>query len=751
MPGQQATVERVDAVPGGDQVVRLQQRVDGLPVMGGNVIVAVNSTGRVVSASAETPVQVPTSTRVVLSADGAAARAVSVAAQDLGMPADLLTATSTSAWLFDPRLLGAPGRPELRATWWVKVGAAGREGDLVSVLLDAADGTVALIMSERHYAKQRLICDLALAPGLNLDDYQTYDCGDGPGGPPVARREGGAASGVADVNAAYDNLGAVYDFYLSNFGRDSIDGYGMPMRATVRACHFSCPFRNAFWDGFQMVFGPGFAGADDVVGHEMTHGLTSHTSDLYYFAESGGINEALSDIMGELIDQSRGSDNDSQWLLGEDLPPAPGKPNGAIRSMKDPTMYGDPDRVGSPLWDAAYSDYQDGYGVHSMSGVVNKTAYLMAVGGTVAPFTVVGIGPEKSAQIWYRLEFMLPSGAEMIDLATLLPAACRSIIGLRDITAADCEQVDAAVRATRLNVPTGTMDLLPCPEPGMPTRTLFNEDFERGLSRWTLGSGWLGLPAPELPISWASSGKNALIVDVPPFTASPSPAVLVVPIQTSPADYGSLYVSWSENVTTTSGGGVVPVGDWGGAGNYYYGNDWQTLGYARRAAELTAGYSPGAALQLSIQPHGTQAGWSEWLVDDIAVYACLPSVNGAPGHVAGELDGTSATITWSAPQYTAPGNPPTSYEITVLPALAGSPNPIIVPAAQLSTTLTGLDPDLRYEVSVRALDGAGVGGPGVMTYVPSDGIFNCPIAIDVDGNRERQACPGQPPQAPLPR
>jgi hypothetical protein len=70
---------------------------------------------------------------------------------------------------------------------------------------------------------------------------------------------------------------------------------------------------------------------------------------------------------------------------------------------------------------------------------------------------------------------------------------------------------------------------------------------------------------------------------------------------------------------------------------------------------------------------------------------------------------------------------------------------------QLSAILTGLDPNVRYSVSVRALDAAGVGGPGVMTYVPGDGLFPCSIAIDVDGNRSRQVCPGPPPQAPLPR
>ena len=69
-----------------------------------------------------------------------------------------------------------------------------------------------------------------------------------------------------------------------------------------------------------MVFGPGFAGADDVVAHELTHGVTDFTSELLYVYQSGAINEALSDIIGELVDQGRGTDDDSEWLLGESLP-----------------------------------------------------------------------------------------------------------------------------------------------------------------------------------------------------------------------------------------------------------------------------------------------------------------------------------------------------------------------------------------------------------------------------------------------
>jgi bacillolysin len=738
--GQQATVTRVDRLPGGDRVVRLRQQIGGLPVIGGDLIVAVNPAGQVVSASAETPVGTPATTGLAITANDAGARAVTAAAADLGVPADGLTAISSSAGLFDPRMLGAPGRPELRSTWWVKVGAAGRSGDLASVFIDATDGSAVLVLSERQTAKQRLICDLAGAV-VDLDDFHTYDCSDAAGGPAVARREGQGPSGVTDVNAAYDNLGAVYDFYLNNFGRDSIDGYGMPLAATVRVCSSTdgCPYENAFWDGVQMVFGEGFAVADDVVGHELTHGLTSHTSELFYYAESGGINEALSDIMGELIDQSRGGDDDSQWLLGEDLS------FGAIRSMKTPSMFGDPEQVGDANWNSAVNSSFDRFGVHSLSGVVNKTAYLLAAGGS----GVSAIGNDKSAQIWYRLESLLPSGAEMADVAALLPAACRSIIGLHGITAGDCLQAAAATVATNLGArPTEYDDSTECSSAGMPIQTVFSEDFERGFNRWSLDPNWFELPSADIQVSWANSGKNALLVDRESTDNASDLAATHISF-TTPSDGNPLFLSWAENVTTfAGGGGTVKVGATLGSAITTSGSGSFTRGgYVRRVTPL--GVVPaGQSWSIFLQPFIT-GQFNEWLVDDLHLYQCLSTVNGAPAYVAGQLTGggTSAQITWAAPQYLAPGHPPATYEVSVTPALTGFPNPIVVSAATLSTTLTNLDPSLRYAVSVRAVDAAGTPGPGVIAYLPGDGVFTCQPPSS--GPRTHPLCPGTPQLPPL--
>ncbi len=145
----------------------------------------------------------------------------------------------------------------------------------------------------------------------------------------------------------------------------------------------TCPYANAFWNGTQMAYGDGFAQADDVVGHELTHGVTDHESRLFYYYQSGAINESLSDVWGEFVDLSNTTGTDTattRWQMGEDVPGF-----GAIRDMEDPTLFGDPDRMRSPNY---YGGEDDGGGVHYNSGVNNKAAFLMTDGGSFNGRTV---------------------------------------------------------------------------------------------------------------------------------------------------------------------------------------------------------------------------------------------------------------------------------------------------------------------------------------------------------------------------
>ncbi|MGG1617157.1 M4 family metallopeptidase [Paenibacillus sp. NRS-1782] len=186
-----------------------------------------------------------------------------------------------------------------------------------------------------------------------------------------------------------------YDYYKNKFGRDSIDGRGMQIRSTV---HYGKKYNNAFWNGSQMTYGDGdgklftfFSGDPDVVGHELTHGVTEFTSNLEYYGESGALNEAFSDIMGNDMDGSN-------WLLGDGIY-TPNNLDGALRSLSDPTKYGQPDHYSNFYPDP---NNDDEGGVHTNSGIINKAYYLLAQGGTSHGITVTGIGREAAVFIYYN-------------------------------------------------------------------------------------------------------------------------------------------------------------------------------------------------------------------------------------------------------------------------------------------------------------------------------------------------------------
>ena len=183
----------------------------------------------------------------------------------------------------------------------------------------------------------------------------------------------------------------------------------MPSRSTV---HYGSAYVNAFWNGTQVAYGDGTVSvADDVVAHELTHGVTQYTSNLFYYRQSGAINESLSDVWGELINLTNGRGNDDpavRWLIGEDIAGL-----GAIGGMSNPPAFSDPDRMTSPFYWLADSDNG---GVHTNNGVNNKAASLMVDGGTFNGQTITGLGVTKVAQIYYEVQtHLLTSASDYAD------------------------------------------------------------------------------------------------------------------------------------------------------------------------------------------------------------------------------------------------------------------------------------------------------------------------------------------------
>jgi Zn-dependent metalloprotease len=434
-------VERA-VVRGERTFVRFEQRFAGLPVFGAGALVQVEKDGGVAFALVDVSrddAEMHAEGFETAPATGPGS-AVTAALGTVPPGAPGVSADEPVLMVYEPSVIGNAG--PTRLVWHVR--ARNPEGDVNQVVLvDASSGDVALSYSDVKHAKNRQIYDANNVPG-SLGT--------------LVRSEGGAATGVSDVDLAYQYFGDTYDFYFTRFGRDSYDGAGAILLARVRYCEAtgSCPYINAYWNGSEMRFGQGFAAADDVVAHELTHAVTERESNLIYYAESGAINEALSDIFGEFVDLSNTGGTDTsgvRWQMGEDAP------GGAIRSMADPTLNGDPDRRYSANW---YTGSDDNRGVHINSGVANKLAYLLTDGGSFNGQTVAAQGITNVAKLFYEanVNLLLPA-SDYFDLYAVLRQAAINV----SLTPAFREALEKASRAVQIDLPSN------------PT-TVFSDTFE---------------------------------------------------------------------------------------------------------------------------------------------------------------------------------------------------------------------------------------------------------------------------------
>jgi Zn-dependent metalloprotease len=240
--------------------------------------------------------------------------------------------------------------------------------------------------------------------------WVAYDADDSTGLPGRKIRGEGdpAAAGVRAeaVNEAYDGAVLTHSFYKHVFQRDSIDGQDFRLVSSV---HYDLAWDNAMWNGTQMVYGDGsdaiiaigaLTKAVDVIGHELTHGLTQMTAGLEYRGQSGALNESFSDVFGSLVKQYHlgNTAEDADWLIGDKIL-GTALHGRALRDLKDPGTAFNLDR--QPGHMNAYVDLpvdndpmNDNGGVHINSGIPNRAFYLAAT-------TLGGPSWEKAGQIWY--------------------------------------------------------------------------------------------------------------------------------------------------------------------------------------------------------------------------------------------------------------------------------------------------------------------------------------------------------------
>jgi Zn-dependent metalloprotease len=244
-----------------------------------------------------------------------------------------------------------------------------------------------------------LVAEVSAGPERTISDAQHSDTLPGT----TVRTEGERAVGDVAVNEAYDGLGATFELYADVYDRNSIDGRGLPLDGTV---HYERDYDNAFWNGERMVFGDGdgqvfgrFTGSVDVIGHELTHGITQYTTGLVYRDQAGALNESISDVFGSLVLQyaQKQTADEASWLIGQGLFTSRVK-GVALRSLKAPgTAYDDPvlGRDPQPATMAGYVHTEDDDGgVHTNSGIPNHAFYLVAT-------RIGGHAWERAGRIWY--------------------------------------------------------------------------------------------------------------------------------------------------------------------------------------------------------------------------------------------------------------------------------------------------------------------------------------------------------------
>lgn len=220
---------------------------------------------------------------------------------------------------------------------------------------------------------------------------------------------------ISDTDAVFDSsrhpaavdahyyANVVYDYYYNNFGRNSLDNSAMDIKSTV---HYGRNYNNAGWTGTQMVYGDGdgvnyrpFSVALDIIAHEMTHGVTDKEAGLIYRDQSGALSESFSDIFGCFIENKN-------YLMGEDCCIR----EQAFRSVDNPSQFGDPDNMSEYV-----NTTLDNGGVHTNSGIPNKAGSIV----------MKSLGFDKAGKIYYRaiVQYLTSSSTFLQAKASLMQAA----------------------------------------------------------------------------------------------------------------------------------------------------------------------------------------------------------------------------------------------------------------------------------------------------------------------------------------
>ncbi|MDP5212595.1 M4 family metallopeptidase [Pseudoalteromonas tunicata] len=251
----------------------------------------------------------------------------------------------------------------------------------------------------------------------------------------------------AAAQRAHTGASVVYDYYKNKHNRNGINNSDLVMNSNV---HVGSNWNNAVWYNNQMFYGEGdgsqftdFTLSFDIIGHELTHGVTEYTAGLIYQNASGALNEAWSDILGVSADAYKRGSSQPIWKLGQGSY-TPGTPGDGLRYMNNPTQDGYstdyyPERI--PFTNNP-TDQNDRGGVHGNSGIANL-AYTLLVDGGKHPrnkttATVPAIGLAKAEKIFYRaLTTYFTQSTDFAAARTGTAQAAQDLYGTAEKTAVE--------------------------------------------------------------------------------------------------------------------------------------------------------------------------------------------------------------------------------------------------------------------------------------------------------------------------
>ncbi len=389
----------------GHRHFRYAQMHNGLPVIGGDLVVHVDIKGAIYSVNGSARGDIDATM-------GASPISVSQAMSTIngdGRFAGLTVRDQRSVYLQTDD--GAMHK----AYETTVTGMRGQNPARDKVYVDQDSGAIVAVYPQIYFAENRKV----------------YSANNGSSTPGTLKRsEGQAATADVDVNAAYDGTGSTWEGYHAFWNRDSYDNAGAVLISSV---HYSTNYCNAYWDGTQMVYGDGsssqgcgpLARGLDVTAHELTHAVTERESGLVYSGEPGGMNEAMSDIFASFVESwTDGGKNGSlpistnTFLVGEDII------SGGLRSMCDPASDG----ASKDIWTSSVGSAD----VHYSSGVPNLMFCLLVKGGhhprNKTTTVVTGVGMEKAIRILYKAQTdILTSSSKFATVRTAMEQAATSL------------------------------------------------------------------------------------------------------------------------------------------------------------------------------------------------------------------------------------------------------------------------------------------------------------------------------------